>query len=155
MTEVKFGDYDFRFKEEDGNKFIFDIGRKKFVALTNEEWVRQHILHYLVHDKNYPLSLIAVERGIELNGRQKRFDLVVFSNTGNPSIIIECKAPEEVLNDKVFEQIAVYNLALKVDFLWVTNGTYNYFCKLKPAIELLKSIPEYVRENPSEESGLK
>ena len=79
MTKVEFGKYDFKVKEQDNKQFIFDIARKKWVFLTPEEWVRQHILHYLVHDKKYPTSLIAVERGIELNGTQKRFDsLVVF-----------------------------------------------------------------------------
>ena len=143
MTTVIFSDYDFRVKEEDGKKQIFDIARKKFVSLSPEEWVRQHILHYLVMDKKYPASLIAVERGIELNGLQKRFDIVVFSNSGKPVIIIECKAPEEKLNEKVFEQIARYNLSLNVDYLWVTNGENNFFCQLKGGIKLMEEIPDY------------
>ncbi len=143
MTEVAFAEYDFRVEEKDGKRFIFDIARKKLVALTPEEWVRQHILHYLVHTKNYPTSLIAVERGIELNGLKKRFDLVVFSNTGKPVMIIECKASEEQLNEKVFEQIARYNIPLNVDYLWVSNGALNYCCKLKGGIELLKEVPDY------------
>jgi hypothetical protein len=143
MTKVEFGKYDFKVKEVDNKKFIFDIARKKWVFLTPEEWVRQHILHYLVYDKNYPTSLIAVERGIDLNGTQKRFDLVIFSNTGKPKMIIECKAPEEPLNEKVFEQIARYNLSLKVDYLWVTNGTLNYMSKLIGRIELLETVPDW------------
>jgi type I restriction and modification enzyme subunit R-like protein len=143
MTKVEFGQYDFKVKEEDNKKLIFDIARKKWVSLSPEEWVRQHILHYLIHDKKYPVSLIAVERGIELNGTQKRFDLVIFSNTGKPKMIIECKAPEEALNEKVFEQIARYNLSLKVDYLWVTNGTLNYVSKLIGGIELLEEVPEW------------
>jgi hypothetical protein len=143
MTKVEFGQYDFKVKEEDKKKFIFDIARKKWVFLSPEEWVRQHILHYLVYDKKYTTSLIAVERGIELNGTQKRFDLVVFSNTGKPKMIIECKAPEEALNEKVFEQIARYNLSLKVDYLWVTNGTLNYVSQLMGGIQLLESVPEW------------
>lgn len=147
MTTVVFGKYDFKVKEEDKKKFIFDIARKKWTALTPEEWVRQHILHYLIHDKKYPLSLIAVERGIELNGTQKRFDIVVFTNSGKPKMIIECKAPEELLNEKVFEQIARYNLTLKVDFLWVTNGTLNYVSQLKGAIQLLDKVPDWAALN--------
>ncbi len=149
MTDVKFRDYHFRTEVRDGKKFIFDEVRRKFVLLTSEEWVRQHALHYLIHDKNFPKSLIAVERGIELNGLQKRFDVVVFSSSGKPKIIIECKASEEKLNQKVFEQIATYNLSLKVDYLWVTNGRYNFCCKLKSGIELLNTIPskEEIREN--------
>lgn len=142
MTEVVFGTYNFRTEERDGKKFIFDEVRRKFVVLTSEEWVRQHILHYLIHDKKFPKSLIAVERGIELNGLQKRFDVVVFATDGKPKLIIECKGPEEKLNEKVFEQIAMYNLSLRVDYLWVTNGEKNFCCKLKNGIELLGVIPE-------------
>lgn len=144
MTTVVFGHYDFKVKEEDKKKFIFDIARKKWTALTPEEWVRQHILHYLIHDKKYPTSLIAVERGIELNGTQKRFDIVVFTNSGKPKMIIECKAPDENLDEKVFEQIARYNLSLQVDFLWVTNGSLNFVSQLKGAMQLLEEVPEWL-----------
>jgi hypothetical protein len=147
MTTVVFGAYDFKVKELDGKKVIFDIARKKWVVLTSEEWVRQHILHYLVADKKYPTSLIAVERGIELNGTQKRFDLVVFSNSGQPKMIVECKAPEETLNEKVFEQIARYNLSLKVDYLWVTNGALNFVSQLKGVIKLLDGVPDWGEVN--------
>ena len=143
MTQVQFAKYEFKVKERDGHKFIFDIARKKWVALTNEEWVRQHIVHYLVNDKKYPLNHIAVERGIELNGLAKRFDVVVFSNAGIPALIIECKEPDEVLNEKVFEQIARYNLSLRVNYLWVTNGDKNYCCSLVAGIRLLEVVPEY------------
>ena len=141
MTEVKFGDYNFRTEDRDGKKFIFDEVRRKFISLTSEEWVRQNVIHYLIYDRKFSKSLIAVERGIELNGLQKRFDVVVFGNDGNPKMIIECKASEEKLDGKVFEQIARYNLSLNVDYLWVTNGVFNFCCKLKNKIELLKEVP--------------
>ena len=141
MTEVIFSTYTFRTEDREGKQFIFDEVRKKFVLLTPEEWVRQHILHYLIYDKNFSKSLIAVERGIELNGLQKRFDVVVFANDGKPKIIIACKAPEEKLDEKVFAQIARYNLSLNVDYLWVTNGEKNFCCKLKEGIQLLREIP--------------
>jgi hypothetical protein len=143
MTEVKFGDYNFRINENEGKRYIFDIARKKSVILTPEEWVRQHILHYLIDDKKYPASHIAVERGLELNGLQKRFDVVVFGHSGKPAMIIECKSHDEVLNEKVFEQIARYNQTLKVAYLWVTNGKRNYCCSLKGGIRLLPQIPDY------------
>lgn len=141
MTEVKFGDYKFRIEEREGKQFIFDEVRRKFVSLTNEEYVRQHILRYLIQDLKFSKSLIAVERQIELNGLPKRFDVVVFGNDGKPKMIIECKAPEEKLDNKVFEQIARYNLALKVDYLWVSNGTYNFCCRLRDGVKLLNHIP--------------
>lgn len=143
MTEVSFGKYVFRTDERDGRPVIFDEIRRKMVALTPEEWVRQHVLHYLIHGRSYPKSLIAVERGIELNGLQKRFDIVVFNNSGLPKMIVECKAPEEPLNEKVFDQIARCNLSLNVDYLWVTNGTYNFCCILKGGVKLLDKIPNF------------
>ena len=141
MTEVKFGEYLFNTEEKDGKKYIFDVVRKKFVFLSPEEWVRQHIIHYLIDDRGVSKSLLAVERGIELNGLKKRFDIVVFSNSGKPKMIIECKAPNEKLSETVFEQIARYNLSLNVDYLWVTNGHYNFCCRLMNRIELLSVIP--------------
>lgn len=143
MTEVSFAKYVFRIEEREGKPVIFDEIRRKRVALTPEEWVRQHVIHYLIHDCSYPKSLIAVERGINLNGLQKRFDIVVFNNSGLPKMIIECKAPEEPLNEKVFEQIARYNLSLNVDYLWVTNGTNNFCCILKGGVVMLDRIPRF------------
>ncbi|HWB62923.1 MAG TPA: type I restriction enzyme HsdR N-terminal domain-containing protein, partial [Chitinophagales bacterium] len=91
----------------------------------------------------YPPGLIAVERGLELNGLRKRFDVVVFNNTGKPVLLVECKAPEEPLNEKVFEQIARYNQTLDADYLWVSNGTHNFCCALKGGIRLLDAVPGY------------
>lgn len=143
MTEVTFGKYSFRTEDNKGKTLIFDELRRKLVPLTPEEWVRQHIIHYLIIEKHFPKKLIAVERGIEFNGLQKRFDLVVFDNAGAARMIVECKAPEEKLNEKVFQQIALYNLSLNVDYLWVTNGEFNFCAKLKGGIELLKEVPDY------------
>jgi Type I restriction enzyme R protein N terminus (HSDR_N) len=147
MTEVAFGEYNFRLEEREGKKFIFDIARKKWISLTPEEWVRQHVLQYLTASLHYPLSHLAVERAITLNCLQKRCDVIVFSNSGEPVMIVECKAPEEQLTEKVFEQIARYNLSLKVKYLWVTNGQRNYCCKLVNGIELLQAVPAYSQLN--------
>lgn len=143
MTEVVFNQYKFRTGEQEGRQVIFDEVRKKPVSLTPEEWVRQHILHYLIYDKQYPKSMIAVERSLDLNGLQKRFDVVVFTTDGEPKMLIECKAPEERLNEKVFEQIARYNMKLRVKYLWVTNGANNFCCKLDGGLVLLDKIPAY------------
>lgn len=143
MTKVEFSKYNFKRETRGDKEFIFDILRKKWVILTPEEWVRQHVLHYLVYDKGYSTSLIAVERGLLLNGLQKRFDVVVFDNSGKAQMIVECKAPEEILNEKVFEQIARYNMALKVNYLWVTNGGHNYCCSLAEAGRLLPEVPDW------------
>lgn len=147
MTEVVFGNYDFKRTTEAGKEFIYDILRKKKVPLTPEEWVRQHLIHYLIHEKKYSQNLIAVERGIEVNGMKKRFDMVVFSSEGKPKMIIECKAPDEPINEQVFMQTAAYNLTLNADYFWLSNGTKNYCCKLSSPIGLLTLIPEWPQIN--------
>lgn len=143
MTEVIFSAYNFRKESRDEKEFIFDDVRKKFVALTPEEWVRQHVLHYLIHEKKYPRALIAVETQIDLNDTIKRCDAVVYSRDSKPILIIECKAPEEKLDEKVFEQIARYNLKLRVPYWWVTNGTHNYFCEVRKELKVLNEVPEF------------
>jgi hypothetical protein len=106
---------------------IFDPVRKKYVALTPEEWVRQHMIQYLEKVKMVPLHMMASERGLSINRMTKRFDLVVYNLSGKPALIIECKAPSVALSEDVFFQIARYNLALKVNYLLVTNGLQHFF----------------------------
>jgi hypothetical protein len=132
---VVFGEYDFRFREDKGLKQLFDPVRKKHVSLTPEEWVRQHVLHYLL-SKGYPASLIAIERGIEVNDTQKRFDIVVYDRNAMPLIIVECKAQDEPINQNVIMQIAAYNLKLKARYFWMTNGEVNYFIRLSDGVIL-------------------
>lgn len=143
MTKVEFDKYNFRIEEREGRQFIFDEVRKKMVTLTPEEWVRQHIIHYLLHTKGYPPGLIAVERGITINGLQKRFDVVVYNNAGEAKMVVECKAPEEPLNEKVMMQLAAYNLYLHGACWWVTNGSYNFCYRLGVTIKALENIPSY------------
>jgi len=141
LTKVVFGEYDFRFCEENGTKQLFDPVRKKYVTLTPEEWVRQHVLHYLL-SKGYPASLIAIERGIDVNGTQKRFDIVVYDRDSKPLIIVECKAQNEKINQQVIMQIASYNLILKAKYFWLTNGGENYFIRLIDG-ELMNEVPNF------------
>lgn len=143
LTTVTFSDYAFNIRQENGRKEVLDPIRKKWVILTPEEWVRQHILHYLLYDKKYPRSLIAVERGIELNGLKKRFDVVVFGRNGLPFLLIECKAPEEPLNEKVLEQSLRYNMQLNAAYLWMSNGVQNFCYALKTNEGLLSTIPDF------------
>lgn len=139
MTKVVFEQYDFRFREENGVKQIFDPVRKKYVSLTPEEWVRQHVIHYLL-SKGYPASLIAIERGIEVNDTQKRFDVVVYDRDTKPLIIVECKAQNEKIDQQVYMQIAAYNLNLKAKFFWLTNGEVSYFIRLSDSVVLEEVI---------------
>lgn len=144
FMNIQFPKYDFRLKKEKEQEFIFDNIRKKFVALTPEEWVRQHWIHFLIREKKYPRSMIAVEMSLKVNRLSKRCDLVVFGKSGQPVMIVECKAPEVKLTQKVFNQIARYNLTLKVKYLLVSNGAATLCSKInfkKKSFELLEEIP--------------
>ncbi len=133
-------------QKAEGKTEVFDEFRKKFIALTPEEWVRQQFLHFLVNEKGVPSGLIAVEKGIKLNRMQKRFDAVVYSNDGNPLMLLEFKAPEVKPDQHVFDQIAAYNIKLKVDYLLVSNGLQHYCCKIDRRLnrfDFLEKIPDY------------
>lgn len=112
-----------------GKYVIFDPIRKKKVALTPEEWVRQHLIQYLIQAKQTPKSLISVEQQLYINTLSRRADVVVYSRTTTLAcLLVECKAPSVAITQAVFEQIAHYNMALQVPYLMVTNGLTHYFC---------------------------
>jgi len=130
MQPLNFPTYKFRFKNSENKVAIFDEIRKKFIILTPEEWVRQHVVHFLIKDKLYPKSWINVEKIIKLNGLTKRYDVVVFNTDGSIFLLVECKAPDIKVCQQTFDQIARYNLALKATYLMVTNGCEHYFCQM-------------------------
>jgi hypothetical protein len=130
MQPLHFPTYRFRFKNSENKIAIFDEIRKKFIILTPEEWVRQHVVQYLLLDKSYPKSWINVEKQIKINGLIKRYDVVVYNPDGSLFLLVECKAPEVKISQHTFDQIARYNLALKADYLMVTNGLEHYFCQM-------------------------
>ena len=146
MIQLTLPPYQIRVKETHGRKQIFDILRRKYVALTPEEWVRQHFIHYLVEHKNYPSSLLANEVSLQIGEKRMRADSVLYDNQLHPRIIIEYKAPNITLTQKVFDQITVYNLLLHVDYLIVSNGMTTYICKMdyeKQTYKFLEAIPNY------------
>ena len=122
MQKLNLPNYTFKLKSNEKHTLIFDDIRKKNVVLTPEEWVRQHFVQYLIQEKNYPISLIALEKQLTINNRKKRTDILIFSPNGTPDIIVECKAPQIKINQDTFDQIARYNLKLNANFLIVTNG---------------------------------
>ncbi|MDR1155468.1 MAG: type I restriction enzyme HsdR N-terminal domain-containing protein [Bacteroidales bacterium] len=126
MTTLNFPSYEVRTKAEGKRMLIFDRIRKKYVALTPEEWVRQHLINYLVSEKGYPATLISVEMPLKYVRVDKRSDVLVNDRNGQPLMLIECKAPEVALTQKVFEQIAVYNLTIQAPCLMLTNGLQHY-----------------------------
>ena len=146
MQRLNLPSYQFRIKKGETRHQIFDDYRKKYVALTPEEWVRQNYIRFLVEEKRFPSALIAVEMGLKLNGMQRRSDVVVYSSLGTPRLIVECKAPEVKVTQETFDQIARYNMVLKVDYLVVTNGLQHYCCKLDYDQEqyyFLREVPHF------------
>ncbi len=114
-------------KKDGQQTYIRCLVRKKWLVFTPEEYVRQHVLHWLVQEKQVPLSYIAVERQITVNKLKKRFDILVFNKAHEPILIVECKAPDIVLNTDVVLQITNYNNAFAANLLMVTNGLQHYF----------------------------
>jgi len=146
MEKLNLPKYKFKIKNRENKLYIFDIIRKKYVVLSPEEWVRQHFLNYLIIDKKYPKSIIAIEKQLNYNGLVKRTDILVFDKLGQPDIIVECKSPRIQISQEAFDQIARYNLRLDANFLIVTNGIQHYYCKLDHRNEqyvFLEGIPEY------------
>ena len=130
----------------EGTTQVFDQVRKKYLVLTPEEWVRQHFIHYLNQEKNYPLGLMEVEKMVKYNGMQTRADIVLYAADGKPNMIVECKAPKVKITQDAFNQIAKYNFNLKVDFLVVTNGIQHFCCALdykNNKISFIKEVPDY------------
>jgi hypothetical protein len=146
MQKLNFPSYSFRFKNSENKLSIFDAIRKKFIILTPEEWVRQHVVQFLLDEKKYPKSLINVEKVLMVNGLRKRYDIVVFNPNGTIFILIECKAPEVKISQGTFDQIARYNMTLEAEFLMVTNGLNHYFCLMdfeNEKYEFLRELPNY------------
>lgn len=146
MQKLNFPQFEYRFKSTENKVSIFDVIRKKFIVLQPEEWVRQHCVHYLINEKNYPKSLINVEKELNINGLKKRYDIVIFNPDGSILLIVECKSYDITINQDTFDQIARYNLALNAEFLMVTNGINHYYCQMDTETEryqFLRDIPNY------------
>ncbi len=123
MIKIYYPHYAFKIKEEEtGKEFIFDELRKQWVRLTEEEWVRQNFVQYLLQLKKYPPSYIAVEKKMKLGEVNKRFDILVFDKAAKPWMMIECKAMNKPLDKTVLWQALHYNLAIPVKYLVITNG---------------------------------
>lgn len=141
-----------RLKDEEGIVKVFDPLRDKYVALTPEEFVRQHFTAWLRDARHYPASLMANEIGIEVNGTRKRCDTVVFGNDGKPMVIVEYKAPDVTVNQAVFDQIVRYNMTLHADYLVVSNGINHYCCVMdyeNGTYHFIPEIPDYLSLNSS------
>ena len=129
MIKLNFPDFEFKLKKIDSKTFIFDFLRKKYFLLTPEEWVRQHVLNFLIL-KKIPVTHIAVEKKIIFNNLNKRFDVVIYNNIGNVIMLIECKSPSVELTQNVFDQISIYNMKLNSQYCMVTNGLDHLYFKI-------------------------
>jgi hypothetical protein len=124
MIAIEYPPYQPKIKKENSIEFIFDEVRKRWVVLTPEEWVRQNFLQYMIQVKQYPASLLAVEREIGLGELKKRFDIVLFSPNGRALLLVECKEMTVQLDEKVLQQALRYNISLQVPFMVITNGSF-------------------------------
>ena len=142
MQDLNLPRYAFKVKNEGLKPQIFDAVRRKFVVLTPEEWVRQNYVEFLVQECGFPRSLLAVEKALRYNQMNKRTDVVAYSREGNPMLIIECKAPSITIGQNAFDQIARYNMTLKVPYLTVTNGLNHYHCYIDHENKSYRFLPE-------------
>ena len=134
----------FKIRESEGRPQVFDPLRRRFVALTPEEEVRQKVLYLLVEQLHVPAGLVAVEYSVKVNGLDKRADAVVFGTEGRPQMIVECKAPSVVLTQAVLEQALRYHSALQPQFLLLSNGTTTYCLKVKVGtIHAMDHLPDF------------
>ena len=150
--------FEHRIKHESGRKLIFDRIRKKYVALTPEEWVRQNFVHFLIENKKYPEQLTKIEAALLVNKMKRRCDIVVYNRQLNPYLIVECKAPEVKITQKVFDQIAAYNWELKAKYLVVTNGINHFFCQpdyCTGKYAFLRKMPEFEENTTNPEKKIR
>lgn len=146
LQKLNLPEYAFRIKTEKGRQLIFDDVRKKFVVLTPEEWVRQHFIQFLNHEKYYPASLMAVEKKVNVNGHPRRFDLLIYHRDGHPLLIAEFKAPGVKISQDTFDQVVRYNMALQVEFVVISNGLQHFVCQLdyqNNSYTYLKEVPRF------------
>lgn len=146
MTRLNLPPFEIKLRGTKAQPQIFDILRKKYIALTPEEWVRQHFVHLLVEHKGYPAALMANEIQLKVGEKTLRADSVLYSRDLKPRMIIEYKAPHIPITQKVFDQISIYNMLLHVDYLVVSNGLQHYICKMDyndKKYLFLEDIPDY------------
>ncbi len=146
MRKLNLPAYEFRYRTEGGIRKVLDVYRKRYVALTPEEEVRQRFARYLVEEKGFPASLVMTEYPLKLNTLSKRCDVLVHKPAGTPAVLVECKAPEVKITQAVFDQAARYNLVFRVRYLMVTNGMKHYCCEIDfdtEKVSFLNAIPSY------------
>lgn len=145
MLPIQFSNYNFKIELRNETQYIFDPVRKKYVVLTPEEWVRQHLLNYFIENKQYPKGLMSVEKEIKVNNRKKRYDIVVYNNKMQPWLLVECKQQDVVIDENTLMQLIQYHSVLQCPYWLLSNGNTHYCAKLTPDlnIEWLQQLPTY------------
>lgn len=145
MIQIDFPKFDFKFKTVGNSPFIFDLIRRKYVALTPEEWVRQNLLHYFIDEMRYPKGLISVEKEIEVNMLKKRYDIVIYDHGQSPWMLVECKEPNVDISDEVLRQVIIYNQALQCPFWLLSNGQKTFCAQvgMNGEPQWLSALPVY------------
>lgn len=146
MISLNLPSFDIKIRREGNRAVVLDPLRRRWVALTPEEWVRQHFVNLLVSEKHYPATLVANEVQLSVGEKIMRADTVVYDRTLRPRMIVEYKAPTVAITQKVFDQISVYNLLLRVDYLAVSNGRQHYVCRMdydNEKYSFLEDLPDY------------
>ena len=144
--ELNLPPFDLRLRDNDGHRQVLDVLRRRYVALTPEEWVRQHFVHFLIEHKGYPMGLLANEVELRVGGKRLRCDTILYDRTMKPQMIVEYKAPDVSITQRVFDQVSTYNLLLHVDYLIVSNGRRHYCCRMdyeRQGYTFLHDIPHY------------
>ena len=142
MSKLNFPDYEFKIKNIDNKTYIFDIVRKKFFILNPEEWVRQHVICYLL-EKEISKNHIGIEKKVIVNKMNKRFDIVVYNRDCSVKLLVECKAPSVKIDQAVFDQTLIYNKSLNSQFMMITNGLIHFFFKIDYKTKKYKFIKEF------------
>lgn len=144
MEALNFPLYNFKIKHEGGREQIFDALRRKFLVLTPEEWVRQHVIRYLIEEKGYPPLLIAIEKSITINGLKRRCDIICYNSKKEVLLVVECKAPEVNITQETFDQVVKYHLSIKSKFIMISNGRNHYFCSTDNSnYSFIKNLPNF------------
>lgn len=143
MIVVQYPEPKFKMKKEQGKLYIFDGIRKAWLLLTEEEWVRQSFVNYLIVQLNYPSSVIALEKEIRLNDLRKRFDILVYNKQHQPWMLVECKEPGVSLSEEVLQQVLRYNISIPVEYIVITNGKTTVGWKKEKELMLLTELPQW------------
>lgn len=131
---------------------IFDRLRKRYVALTPEEWVRQNFVEYLINERQFPAALMANEVSLTQNGIKRRCDTLIANRQGQPLAIVEYKSPDVEITQQVFDQIVRYNMVLRANYLMVSNGINHYCCHIDYANNSYAFLADILSYNDLQQS---